>query len=85
MKMKVWITKYALSEGIFVIDGEVQEDFVSYRRPKHDRLGMQSFAHGKEWHKNEADALAHVEEMKKKKIQSLQKQIDKLEKMKIKF
>lgn len=79
--MKAWITKYALTAGIQVVDGElVSEGMLSYRPPGHM---FKQFAHGKEWWLTEADAIDRAEAMRQAKIASLCKQIAKLEKMKI--
>lgn len=42
------------------------------------------YFHGNEWHKSRESAIAKAEEMRKKKIASLKKQIEKLEKMEFK-
>lgn len=78
--MKVYITKYALSQGIFEVDGEVSELFPD----TFDARGYLGYFHGdgKEWHRTRESAIKRAEEMRKKKIASLKKQIEKLEKMK---
>ena len=78
--MKVWITKYALSRGIFEMDAERQsEDGKSV----YGKAWEQCYhGQGVEWHKTKAAAIARAKEMRKKKIASLKKQIEKLENMK---
>lgn len=75
--IKAWITKYALTEGIEVVDAEVCHDInsgmISYGR------GL--YAHGKDWHRTPEAALARAEEMRKAKIVSLRKSIEKMERM----
>ena len=58
--MNVWITKYALTKGIFEMDVESQSEGC----------------------KTKAAAIAKAEKMRRKKIASLKKQIEKLESMK---
>lgn len=78
--MKAWITKYALTKGILErsirsFDGETAEDITGgHLRAKYYRKG--------EWHESKISAIEKAEEMRKKKIASLKKQIEKLEKMK---
>lgn len=79
--MKVWITRYALTKGI--IESEViycGDDMV--RERKQGCFPIYYHGEGHEWHKTKESAIAKAEEMRKKKIASLKKQIEKLEKMK---
>lgn len=75
--MKVFITKYALTQGIIETDDaeicSIAEKMIS--SPKY------GFFHGKDWHDTQAEAIAFAEEMRTKKIASLKKQIAKLEKI----
>lgn len=76
--MKVWITKYALTSGIFEINAEVDGAMCSYRRsPEH----FQEYAHRDEFHLNEDSAKKKAEDMRIKKLQSLDKQIKKISKL----
>ena len=77
--MKVWITKYALTKGIIETEGEVSDDFPDIL----DAKGIVNYLHGegKEWHMTKESAVQKAEEMRQKKIASLKKQIDKLERM----
>ena len=43
--------------------------------------GDHETAHGNDWHRTEADAVARAEQMRVKKIASLEKQIAKLKKL----
>lgn len=79
--MKVWITKYALTQGIIEkeareckgFDGMIQteEKYPAYFRGE-----------GKDWHRTKESAIKRAEDMRQKKIESLKKQIKKLEEMK---
>lgn len=79
--MKVWITRYALTSGIYEVEATIYErnpGMVSYRMPPGSFL---QFAHGKDWHVMRETAVARAEEMKVAKIQSLEKQIKKVSKI----
>ena len=78
--MKVWITKYALTDGIIEADanpvlcGSVCiSDITS---PVLFRILNEG-----EWHSDKKQAIDKAEEMRQKKIASLKKQIEKLERM----
>lgn len=79
--MKVWITKYALTSGIVEIEGEITESGSLY--DMRSSLPMYYHGEGKEWHRTKESAIKKAEEMRQKKIESLKKQIKKLEEMKI--
>jgi len=80
--MKVWITKYALTEGIIVEDGEI-----SKTTPNMIRYGGADssckYAHGegKDWHRTPEEAKARAEQMRLEKIESAKKTLSKLEGM----
>lgn len=77
---RVWITKYALSGGVFEISAELcgnDESFVSF---KVEPYGLTSYAHGTDWHRTLDSALKKAGSMKLEKIKSLEKSIDKLKK-----
>jgi hypothetical protein len=76
--MKVWITKYALTTGIF--ETEVRDEgngMVSQKNPN----CYNTHYHGQEWHLTSLSAIAKAEDMRKKKIAALEKQIVRLGKM----
>ena len=77
--MKVWITKYALTQGIIETEGEVSVDLPDIL----DAKGIVNYLHGegKEWHRTKESAIQKAEEMRQKKIASRTKQIEKLEEM----
>lgn len=78
-KMKYWISKYALTRGIFEIEG-IHDDFGNSLQYK-DNTGWLGFYYKGEYHETEAAARSAAEEMRTKKIASLRKQIEKLERM----
>ncbi len=78
--MKAYITKYALTEGIVVRDGEVvgaTSELLTWKSEK----GWNQFAYGKEWHETPNIALADAEARRVRKIASLKKQLARLEKL----
>lgn len=75
--LRVWITKYALTTGIFVVDAHSSTErpgMVHYI----SNAGYRSFAHGRDWHLSEAGAKARAEEMRLNRIASLEAQLAKL-------
>lgn len=77
--MKAWITKYALTDGIEEMDGEINHIMGSeYFYVKGYRDGFTK----KEYFPNKIDAICNAEERRIKKIKSLEKQIKKLQDMK---
>lgn len=73
--MKFWITKYALTKGVYSIDGEV-----------HPTIGKGQLlvglhhcgvfhGEGREWHRTREAAVVRANQMRLAKIKSLQKQL----------
>lgn len=81
--MKVWITKYALTDGII----EAKSDTQTQNKEKvfafwnNDEFGIFYPSKGELFYDKES-AIQKAEEMRQKKIASLKKQIEKLEEMK---
>jgi hypothetical protein len=71
-----WVTKYALTAGIWCVHGRVCHS-TSSRMLNYEPFNQ--FAHGNEWHRTKVDALARAEEMRQAKRASLQKSLRKLE------
>ncbi|WP_431785830.1 hypothetical protein [Paenibacillus lactis] len=78
--MKVWISKYALTTGIYEIEARETHSPNMVVDAK-DSLAMYH-GEGKEWHKSKEEAIKRAEIMRKKKIESLEKQLQKLKEMK---
>lgn len=77
--MKVWITKYALTDGIIEAEGEPYGlEWVSASWDDGYRCG--DFEKG-EWFDTKETAIQKAEEMRREKIESLKKQIEKLERL----
>jgi len=81
--MKVWVTKYALTQGIFETEVEVCEDInINMVKEINVRYPASYHGEGKEWHKTKEEAVKRAESMKEAKIKSLTNQIKKLEALK---
>jgi hypothetical protein len=67
---KIYVTKYALTSGIFSVDGEISEDgtMASYMKSS---TWFKEYAHGNDFHLTKESALSRAEEMRITKLQSL--------------
>lgn len=80
---KVFITKYALTEGIKEIEADIIRS--RFEDEEYVRDGLYScFCIGENAFTDKSEALKKAEEMKIRKIASLRKQIEKLEKLSFK-
>lgn len=79
----VYVTKYALSSGIFTADAELKSDGKSASWK--DIKGYRWFMYGKDFHLTEEEALADCERRRKAKLTSIEKHKSKLEKMTFTF
>jgi len=85
--LTVWITKYALTKGVFSTEVYLDADEHSSRRRVSEKE-KQEFAvwpasyYEPDWHETKEAALARANEMRVKKIASLKKQVKALEAMK---
>lgn len=77
--MKVWITKYALTIGIYEVEADrrMDEDMISVKEN-----GEEKYYYGYEWTRTKEEAVEIAYELRNYEILSLKKQIEKLEKMK---
>ena len=80
--MKAYITKYALTVGIELFDGEIAER-ISAGMFCYSRDGWDCYAHGegKEWHRTWSRAAARARVLRDKKIASHASAIKKLKAM----
>ena len=85
----VWITKYALTKGIQKEEALLEYEFSNNKVLKniitipgrvYDRYVSKPY-----WHLTEEDAIEHAENMRSSKIESLRRQISKLQNKKIKI
>jgi hypothetical protein len=79
-KIKAWVTKYALTSGILVVEAEHCTD----SDPGMIAFGEMNYAHGDDWHRSLEAALSRAEVMRRKKLAALRKQVTRLETLKIK-
>jgi hypothetical protein len=82
MKKTVYITKYALTIGVFVSEMEIQNEGKSCFGKPEGFIWSVSF-NGDEFHLTKEEAIEHIEKMRKTEIKSLKKKIHKLENLKI--
>lgn len=83
--MKIWVTKYALTEGIQEMDAEdsnPEYPGMVRVRPKGE-TGYHQYFHGEggQWHRSLDAAKVKAESMRQAKIKSLQKSIKRLEQL----
>lgn len=74
---KVYITKYALTYGVFAVEGSLFADDTAVRYKRAEGYFVKH-AHGKDFHLTEEGALARAEEMRIAKLKSLDKQMKKV-------
>lgn len=76
----IYVTKYALTTGIFTVQGEQSSDDLFFY--KSEGSGFTNFARGNDAHLTEEAALARAEEMRISKLKALDKQMKKVSAMK---
>lgn len=76
--MRVWITKYALTEGILVFEATQSESSPSMIVLRRGSGYTQEYFHGNDWHPTWEAALERAEKMRAAKLLSLEKQRKKL-------
>lgn len=76
----IYVTKYALTAGILAVEGEVNTvKNMAWYRPEG---GFRNYLHGNDFQLSAEEALAHAEELRIKKLQSLAKQTKKISALK---
>ncbi len=80
--MKVYITKYALTNGILEVEAELTEfgDGASVIRVKGSKFHFALF-HKPFWFESKEEAIVAAEKQKERKINSFKKRISELEEM----
>jgi len=82
MLQKVFVTKYALSNGIEEVEMEVTLNPEHFDKKCYGRWkGYSQCFYNDDFHLTKEEALIDAEKRRKKKIESLKKQIQKLERM----
>jgi hypothetical protein len=77
---KFWVSKYAMTKGVFPVNGEVSQTSSSMLVVR-EMYTYYLHGEGKEWHRTRESAVARAEEMRIAKIASLKKQIARIEKL----
>lgn len=81
-KVKIWVTKYALTKGIFETKAEVDPvEYPGMATIRHGNSWPEHY-HGRDWHLDRLSALQQAERMRQAKIRSLRVQLAKYEAMK---
>lgn len=81
-KQTIYVTKYALTAGPFAVEAEIHSEGKSaFWRVS----GCLNSAHGNDWHTTKEAALADCERRRKAKLESIEKQRQKLKKMEFKL
>ena len=79
--MKIWVTKYALTEGIRETEAETFKNFPNMVKDV-DRPTCYLHGEGREWHRTRDSAVKRAEQMRLAKIASVRKQLAQLESLK---
>jgi hypothetical protein len=88
---KVWITKYALTQGVFTaenvelcLDTVPDGSMISFKTQNDPSgFGYVQMYHKPDWHESREAAKARAEAMRMAKIKTLRKQLDKISTMAI--
>ena len=80
---KAWITKYALTKGVLVLNVEQYGRFGNLVCDPLNRWHDSYHGEGRDWHRTRESAVKRVAEMRKAEIASLRKQIARLHKAEI--
>ena len=83
MSKKIYVTRYALTTGIQEFSEIEKETIHPTMVIVKDARGATQYFHGKDWHRDRASAVWEAEQMRVRKIASLKKKIDFLEKLKL--
>ena len=79
----VWVSKYALTQGIFSAKAEDCGDGMICIKGE-PGYSCDAYYHGSEWHLSKRNAVAKAKAMQRKKIASLQKALDSVKKLEFK-
>jgi hypothetical protein len=78
-KVLVYVTKYALTKGIIVVE-LIKGDDERMVTVKWKEGGYPAYFHKPDWHLTREEAVSRAKAMKANKLESLKEQIKKLEK-----
>lgn len=80
-----YITKYALTRGVYSVQLDENSEIRGYKGGEYLTIREKSyryqFYYTGQWYMNEQDALCRAEEMRAKKVASLERQLEKLKAM----
>jgi len=78
---EVWITKYALTQGIYkiMVEASIEETMVVQK--KTGRMALNHYFHKPYWHLTREAAIEQAEAMRLKKLKTLKLQTMKFERM----
>lgn len=76
-----YVTKYALSKGIIGVEGRVCDRGSMLEAQWPGGLNGRMLFHGKDWHRYFGDAQAFAKKRRDEKLESLEKQIKRLERL----
>lgn len=80
MKRKIYITKYALTQGIIEADADFRNEGDTICNAKYG-VGRREFFHKDQYSFERSDAVVQATSMRDKRIKSLTKQLNKLQKL----
>ena len=83
MKQTIWITKYALTTGIIKVEAKIDGDYGLAGYVPEGTTYI-DYVHPREWCATRTEALVRAEEMRQKRLKSLEKQIKKITNLKFK-
>lgn len=78
--MKVWITKYALTQGVYEVEGEASFRDGMFCVPRSEK-SFAAYYHKPDWHETKEEAIAQAEKMREAKVKSLERQLAKIQAM----
>lgn len=76
--MPYFITKYCLTRGIFEIEGNIVDHHKRILNQTVDGKGINSYYHARDWWNSKEEAVMQARRMRDKKVESLERQIEKL-------
>ena len=75
-EITAYVTRYALTQGVLKMRGRVSEGMLVVQSRDH---GPDDYYHGNDWHETEDEACADYRKRVKRKIESVRRQLRKLE------
>lgn len=79
--MKAWITKYALTQGIYEIDAEICTNTSTDMIQDINNKYIYYHGEGRQWHSTKEAAIIKATQMRDRKVKALHTQLNKLNKL----